>query len=193
MTIPLPSSVSAMKAASTTKVAPCSACAGPNTAPRNEWAIMIWSRTSTANKGPPSGVGNELAEYAASGVENTGQPPRQILKRNRRRQQRVKPGIGEQSERCGEPPPMRPARPVRRCDLPHLARHQPQPAAVEGAAERRRHRRVAIPAHFEHRCLLAGERQRRAKPGGIAGGVHDEVAISLGRFRPRKANPEGSR
>ena len=39
----------AMNAASMTKVAPCSACAGPNTAPRNEWAIITWSRTSTAN------------------------------------------------------------------------------------------------------------------------------------------------
>src|SRR5258708_35002429 len=51
MTIPLLSSVSAIKAASTTKVAPCNSCAGPNTAPRNEWAIMIWSETSTANMG----------------------------------------------------------------------------------------------------------------------------------------------
>src|ERR1700687_1517772 len=193
MTMSLASSVSAMNAASMTKVAPCSACAGPNTAPRNEWAIMMWSRTSTANKGPPSGVGNGLAQYAASGVENIGQPPRQIVKRNRRRQQRVEPGIGEQSERRGEPPPVGPARPVRRRDPPHLARQQPQPAAVEGAAERRRHRRIAVPAHFEHGCLLTGERQRRAKSGGIAAGVNDEVAVTLGRFGASKANPEGSR
>src|ERR1700687_933571 len=99
MTIPLSSSVSAMKAASTTKVAPCSACAGPNTAPRNEWAIMIWSRTSTANKGAPLGIDNGLAEYAGSGIENIGQPPRQILKRDGRRQQGVQPRIGKASAR----------------------------------------------------------------------------------------------
>src|SRR5207302_1935461 len=32
---------------STTNVAPCSFCAGPNTSPRKLWAIMKWSRTLT--------------------------------------------------------------------------------------------------------------------------------------------------
>ena len=54
-TMPFASSVSDMNATSTTKVAPCSACAGPNTSPRNEWAIMMWSRTSTANTGSSQG------------------------------------------------------------------------------------------------------------------------------------------
>ena len=67
-----------MKAASTTKVAPCSACAGPNTAPRNEWAIMMWSRTSTANKGTLSGIADELAEYAAPGLRISGRRARQV-------------------------------------------------------------------------------------------------------------------
>ena len=43
----------------------------------------MWSRTSTANKGPPSRIGNELAEYAALGVKNIRKPRRQIGKRNR--------------------------------------------------------------------------------------------------------------
>src|SRR5260370_29938343 len=139
MTIPLPSSASAIKAASTTKVAPCRACAGPNTAPRNEWAIMMWSRTSTANKASSlrvgAGIGNRLAEDATLGVKNVGQPPRQIVECNRRRQQGVKPRIGKQTEGCGEPPAICPARPVRRRDASDLARDEPQPPAVEGAAE----------------------------------------------------------
>ena len=53
------------------------------------------------------------------------------------------------------------------------------------------HRCVAVPAHFKHGCLLAGERERRAKPGRIAAGVNHEVAVALGRFGPRKANPKG--
>src|ERR1700694_777101 len=103
MTMPLASSFSAMNAASMTKVAPCRACAGPNTAPRNEWAIMMWSRTSTANKGPPLGVSDGLAEHAIAGIENIGEPPWQIRKRNRRRQQGVEPRIGQQRQRRGEP------------------------------------------------------------------------------------------
>ena len=54
----------------TAKVAPCSACAGPKTAPRNEWAIMMWSETSTANTGDLSlrwgvGIMDELAQHPA--------------------------------------------------------------------------------------------------------------------------------
>src|ERR1700722_6356297 len=59
-TIPLGSRASAKKAASTTKVAPWSAWAGPKTLPRNEWAIMIWSRTSTANNVIPHEVGRRF-------------------------------------------------------------------------------------------------------------------------------------
>ena len=40
------------KVASTTYVAPCSRCAGPNTSPRKLWAIIMWSRTVTLNIGP---------------------------------------------------------------------------------------------------------------------------------------------
>ena len=80
-----------------------------------------------------------------------------------------------------------------RCDgaiSSDLAGYQPQPAAVEGAAERSRHRRIAVPAQFEHGCLLAGEREGRAESGRVAAGVNDEVAIALCRFGRRKANTE---
>ncbi len=71
----------AMKAASTTKVAPCSACAGPNTSPRNECAIMMWSRTSTVytNSLQFVQVIDALAQYPASGFEHIRQSFRQIF------------------------------------------------------------------------------------------------------------------
>src|SRR4051812_30531722 len=48
-TIPSPSSSARRKVASTTYVAPCRRCAGPNTSPRRLWAIIMWSRTVTLN------------------------------------------------------------------------------------------------------------------------------------------------
>ena len=90
-TMPFASSVSAMNAASTTKVAPCSACAGPNTAPRNEWAIMMWSRTSTMNKGDLSRIADELAEYAAPGFQDIGKTRGKFAERDGGRKQRVEP------------------------------------------------------------------------------------------------------
>src|SRR6266851_2420467 len=104
---------------------------------------------------------------------------------------KVAPRIGQQSECRGEPPAMRPARPVRWRDPSNLARHQPQPTAMEGAAERGRHRCVSVPAQFKHGCLLTGEREGHAKSGRIAAGVNDEVAIGLCRFGPCKANTKG--
>src|SRR5437868_1194285 len=87
--MPLASSVSAMNAASTTKVAPCSACAGPNTAPRNEWAIMMWSRTSTMNKADLLRIADELAEYAAPRFQDIGKTRGEFAERNRWRKQRI--------------------------------------------------------------------------------------------------------
>src|SRR4029077_5549245 len=94
-TMPLASSFSDMNATATVKVAPCSACAGPKTSPLNEWAIMMWSETSTAYTGAPS-VANELAQHAARWVEDIGQLGGQILEGDRRRNQRVQHGIVKQ-------------------------------------------------------------------------------------------------
>jgi hypothetical protein len=41
--------VARRKVASTTYVAPCRRCAGPNTSPRKLWAIIMWSRIVTLN------------------------------------------------------------------------------------------------------------------------------------------------
>src|SRR3954464_8161748 len=88
-TMPLASSFSDMNAMATVKVAPCSACAGPKTSPLNEWAIMMWSDTSTAYTQDSLLVTDELAENAARRVENIRQYLRQIAECDRRRKQRI--------------------------------------------------------------------------------------------------------
>src|SRR5437899_6755780 len=105
-TMPFGSSCSAMKAARTTKVAPCSCCAGPNTAPRNECAIMIWSDTSTANTGPSlfsaARITNERAACVALRRQQASEPRRQLIEIDGGRQQRVEHRIVEQRQRGGE-------------------------------------------------------------------------------------------
>ena len=77
-----------------------------------------------------------------SGVENVGQPPRQVVECDRRRQQRVEPRIGEQSERGGEP--ARDASSAARCDgatWPTWLETSRRRRLWNGAAERHRHLR----------------------------------------------------
>src|SRR4051812_13572173 len=113
-TMPFASSFSDINATATVNVAPCRACAGPKTSPLNEWAIMMWSDTSTAYTDAPLGVADELAENAARGVEDVGQLLRQIGENNRRRNQRIEHGVVKQPQRFLEPMAMRPCRAVRR-------------------------------------------------------------------------------
>src|SRR5215471_802221 len=115
ITMPFSSSVSARKAASTTKVAPCSSWAGPNTAPLKEWAIMMWSRTSTANTGDLRVV-NDLAKRCTAGRQHCRQAGRQIGKGDRGFQQRIEPVVGQQADRVLEAAAMAPFAAVRRCD-----------------------------------------------------------------------------
>src|SRR5207244_12305268 len=128
-----------------TKVAPCSAWAGPKSSPRNEWAIMTWSRTSTANIGASfigpefwSRIIDDLAEQAALGRKHLRHTRRQVGERDAERQQCVAAGVDQEGERGGEPAPVRPAPTVRGRDLAHLARHALQPAAAGGPADRDR-------------------------------------------------------
>src|SRR5436305_13788607 len=97
-TMPFASSFSDMNATATVKVAPCSACAGPKTSPLKEWAIMMWSDTSTAYTQGSLLVTDELAENAARRVENVGQCLRQIAERDRWRKQRIEGRIVEQAQ-----------------------------------------------------------------------------------------------
>src|SRR5262245_51973788 len=125
--MPLASRVSAMKAASTTNVAPCSACAGPNTAPLKECAIMMWSRTSTQCKGATSEIVDPLAQDAASRIKDAGQACGEIPKRHRRFEQHVKSVVGKQAHRHLQAPAMSPSPAVRWCDHAHLTCHEPEP------------------------------------------------------------------
>src|SRR5947207_15827240 len=103
--MPFASSFSDMNATATVKVAPCSACAGPKTSPLNEWAIMMWSETSTAYTDAPS-VADELAQHAARGIEDVGQLVRQIHECDRRRDQRIERRIVQKVERRSETAPI---------------------------------------------------------------------------------------
>src|SRR5436305_13163589 len=115
MTTPFGSSVSAMNAASITKVAPCSAWAGPNISPRNEWAIMMRSRTSTAcMETSVLRVIDQLAQDRARRREDLRDAHRQLGERHRRREQRIEPRVGEQVEGGCDAARVRPARTVRR-------------------------------------------------------------------------------
>src|SRR5262245_60838029 len=123
--MPFGSSCSEIKAARTTKVAPCSSCAGPNTAPRNECAIMIWSDTSTANKGT-SGflasrrIQDQRAARVGIGRQHVGKPRRQFAEFDRRREKHIERRIVKQRESSGKPAAMRPARAMRGRDLANL-------------------------------------------------------------------------
>src|SRR3984893_2900275 len=137
-TMPLGSSFSAMKATATVNVAPCSACAGPKTSPLNEWAIMMWSETSTAYTATPKGsdgIADELAQRAARGIENVGQLSRQVAERDSRRQQAVQHRIVQEVERGGKTAAIIPARPMRGRDFADLAGDQPQAAGMKAPAE----------------------------------------------------------
>ena len=110
------------RGAKTTKVAPCNSCAGPNTAPRNEWAIMIWSETSTAYKehlhSPSSGIADQRATRIRIDREQCRQALRRIREFDRRRDQCIEGGIVEQFERRRQSLMIRPARPVDAATLP---------------------------------------------------------------------------
>ena len=85
---------------------------------------------------------------------------------------------------------MRPARPVRRRHMADLARHQPQPAAMERAAERNRHLGIAIPAQFEHGRLESRKRQRGGKTGCRAAGVDHQTRSRPAPLRaPQSSTP----
>src|SRR6478672_6345540 len=121
ITMPFSSRVSAMKAASTTKVAPCSSWAGPNTAPLKEWAIMMWSRTSTANTGYLRVV-DDLAKGGTAWRQHRRQARRRDGEGDCRLQQNVEPVVGQQADRIFQPAAMRPLAAMRRRHLADLAR-----------------------------------------------------------------------
>ena len=71
----------------------------------------------------------------------------------------------EQRKRRRKSPLMRPTRAMRRCDLTHLARYQPQPPTMKRLAQRRCDVAAAIPAQFDDARFLARKPQRGRKTG----------------------------
>src|ERR1044072_9063474 len=193
-TMPFASSFSDMKATATVKVAPCSACAGPKTSPLNEWAIMMWSETSTAYTDAPSvWIADELAQHAARGREDAGQFRGQIVEGHRRGNQLVEHRIFQQIERSGQTAAIVPAQPVTGRHLADLAGDQPQPPRMEDVAERHCYVICAVPGELQHRRLLAGEPQRGRKACARRTGVHHEVAVVRRLVRGGESRAEGSR
>src|SRR5262245_62128459 len=128
---------------------------------------MIWSVTSTAYTGSSSGrfvrrrIADQLADHVGIRTENRRELRRQLVERQRRRDQQVEHRIAEQRERRRKPPSMAPARPMGGRDLADLARDEPQPTAMERFAEWQRDIASPVPAQLDDARLLAGQPQRR--------------------------------
>src|SRR3954452_21588036 len=102
-TIPSASRVSRRKVASTTYVAPCRRCAGPNTSPWKLWAIIMWSRTVTLNIGLPLAVGDAVAERRQVAGGQPGHDVGQLVEPRGAGDECVERGITQQLERKSEP------------------------------------------------------------------------------------------
>src|SRR3954471_19464635 len=137
-TMPSASRAARRKVASTTYVAPCSRCAGPNTSPRRLWAIIMWSRTVTLNT-PLRPVGDRVAERGEAPRSQPRHDARQLVEARLAGDEHVEGGVAQQLEREGEPVGRRAARAPSRGHGPDLARAQPEAGGVERPAQREAH------------------------------------------------------
>src|SRR3712207_2725726 len=88
--------------ASTTNVAPCSFCAGPNTSPVKLCAIMMWSRTVTLNNSL-SFVVDDVAQRRQLAGRQPRQDGGQLAERARPGGQRVERRVTQQLQRERHP------------------------------------------------------------------------------------------
>src|SRR6266436_9087062 len=153
-TMPCESRSSARNATRTTKVAPCTFCAGPNSSPRNEWAIMIWSETSTAYT-EDRRIADQWTHPFGLATQNRRQLRRQIVEGYAGTQQDIQHRLLEKRKRRHEAPAARPPRAVRWRDASDLAGYEPQAPTVERLAEGRRDVAGSIPAQLDDARLLA--------------------------------------
>src|SRR4029453_8764825 len=91
-----------LKVASTTNVAPCSFCAGPNTSPEKLCAIMMWSRTVTLNKPSLSFVVHQMTQRGQFAARQPGHDLGQLVEPAVPGDQRVEPGVVQKIESKGE-------------------------------------------------------------------------------------------
>src|SRR5580658_4481860 len=75
-------------------------------------------------------------------------------------------------------------------NLADLAGEEFEAAAMKSAAERDRDVAGAIPAHLEHRRLVAGEGERCRQTARTPAGMDDEIAIVAGPIRWSKIYPQ---
>src|SRR3954451_11631412 len=134
-TTPSSSSSRRRKVASTTKVAPCRRCAGPNVSPRRLCAIIMWSRTVVLYTrsdllGLVLGlvVGLRVADAVADRRQIPGNQPRQdagqLVEPGLPRDQDVEGRVGQQPEGQREALRAGAAVPPRGRHGPHLAAAQ---------------------------------------------------------------------
>src|SRR3954447_18194072 len=108
--------------ASTTNVAPCIRCAGPNTSPRKLWATITWSRTVTLNTASALLVGDQVAEGRLPAVGQRRQDVRELRAPRRAGEQDVEGRVAEQFERQRQAVAGAAGVPPGRSDPPDLAR-----------------------------------------------------------------------
>src|SRR5215210_2811307 len=152
-TMPSASRVARRKVASTTYVAPCSRCAGPNTSPRRLWAIIMWSRTVTLNTALRPVVGDGVAERRQAPRGQARHDAGQLGEARLAGDDHIEGGVAQQVEREGQPVRRRAARAPGRGHRPDLAGAQPKAACVERAAQGEPHLAIAVPAEIEHGAL----------------------------------------
>src|SRR4030095_16540649 len=102
-TMPSASSVARRNVASTTYVAPCSRCAGPNTSPCRLWAIIMWSRTVTLNTRLRPFVADRVAQRRQGSRGHPFHHSRELRERRLAGHERVERGVAQQVEREGQP------------------------------------------------------------------------------------------
>src|SRR4051794_31808027 len=136
--------------ASTTYVAPCSRCAGPNTSPRRLWAIIMWSRTVTENTSGLLRVADRVAQRRELAGRQGDEYVGQVGEVGLPRQQRVERGVGEQHQRQRHPVGVGARRATGRRDPADLAGPDGEPPGVERRTERQLDGLVAVPAELEH-------------------------------------------
>src|SRR3954465_11502128 len=103
ITMPSASRLARRKVASTTYVAPCRPCAGPNTSPRRLWAIIMWSRTVTLNTALGPLVGDRVAQRRQAALGQLRHHGGQLGEGRLAGQQHVERRVAQQLERQRQP------------------------------------------------------------------------------------------
>src|SRR5215204_3111637 len=152
MTMSLASSSARRNVASTTNVAPCRRCAGPNTSPRRLWAIIMCSRTVTLNMPSPV-IRNRVTKRSQATFGQTRHDTGQLVEARLAGDERVEGPVAQQVECECESVGGRATRTPGRRHRPDLTGAQPEPTRVERTAQRESHLGVAVPAEIEHGAL----------------------------------------